>query len=67
MIAETGLPIAASSFFPKTTGLYHCSRFITGYLKNLCTPDLPSLDLHVGAAMLTDVFCCVPAKDEVLF
>ena len=58
MIAETGLPIAASSFFPKTTGLYHCSRFITGYLKNLCTPDLPSLDLHVGADAYGRVLLC---------
>lgn len=24
----------------KTTALFHCSRFITGILKNLCTPDI---------------------------
>ena len=27
---------------PKTTDLFHCSLFITGFLKNLCIPDLPS-------------------------
>ena len=27
----------------KTTDRSHCSRLITGFLKNLCTPDLPSL------------------------
>ena len=27
---------------PKTTDLFLCSRFITGFLKNLCTPELPS-------------------------
>ena len=24
---------------PKTTDLFLCSRFITGFLKNLCTPE----------------------------
>ena len=28
---------------PKTSDLFLCSRFITGFLKNLCTPVLPSL------------------------
>ena len=27
---------------PKTTDLFLCSRFITGFLKNLCTPELRS-------------------------
>ena len=27
----------------KTTDLFHCSPFITGFLKNLCTPSLSKI------------------------
>ena len=34
----------------KTIDLFHCSRFIAGFLKNLCTPDLSTKfvkDCHI--------------------
>ena len=37
---------------PKTTDLFLCSRFITGLLKNLCTPELPSLSKIATFSMI---------------
>ena len=39
---------------PKTTDLFHCSRFITGFLKNLCTPDLPSFSKIATFSMISN-------------
>ena len=50
---------------PKTSDLFLCSRFITGFLKNLCTPVLPSLSKIATFSMISNTeaettLCRVP-------
>ena len=52
---------------PKTAELFHCSRFITGFLKNLCTPDLPSLSKIATFSMISNTAFAVSTVLSMLY
>ena len=49
------------------TDLFHCSRFITGFLKNLCTPDLPSLSKIATFSMISNTAFAVSTVLSMLY
>ena len=51
----------------KTTDLCHCSRFITGFWKNLCTPDLPSLSKIATFSMISNTAFAVSTVLSMLY
>ena len=52
---------------PKTTDLFHCSRFITGFLKNLCTLELPSLSKIATFSMISNTVFAVSTVLSMLY
>ena len=51
---------------PKTTDLFLCSRFITGFLKNVCTPELPSLSKIATFSMISNTVFAVSTQHAIL-
>ena len=52
---------------PKTTDLFLCSRFITGFLKNLFTPELPSLSKIATLSMISNTVFAVSTVLSMLY
>ena len=53
--------------YPKTIDLFHCPQFITGFLKNLCTPDLPSLSKIATFSMISTMVFAVNTVLSMLY
>ena len=51
----------------KTTNLFYCSRYITGFLKNLCTPDLPRLSKIATFSMISNTVFAVSTVLSMLY